>query len=207
MFSVLVMINKKGILSSPYQAGENTVSTPPAQFGTLLQRSEQDEINYNILKGIAQAGTEKYGAYSVGVDLMLSGGLRLSELLYPASFFVTPLGQVLVHGRKGSADKLVTPVFQSQYWAGLRGWVANPFCFSSRWSWYRFFRSQGVVLSECGKINKSVTHVPRKLLAHSLFSNGVELQSVADVVGHRATSSTEYYRPKGGIGSKNKERG
>lgn len=207
MFSVLAMINKKGILSSPYQAGTKSVSTPPAQFGTLLQGSEQDEINYNILKGIAQAGTAKYGAYAVGVDLMLSGGLRLSELLLSRGFFVTPLGQVLVKGRKGSADKLVTPVFLTQYWTGMRGWVANPFSFSSRWSWYRFFRAQGVVLSENGKVNKSVTHVPRKLLAHSLFNNGVELQSVADVVGHRATSSTEYYRPKGGIGSKNKERG
>lgn len=201
------MINKKGILSSPYQAGSKSVSTPPAQFVTLLQGSEQDENNYNILKSIAQAGTAKYGVYAVGVDLMLAGGLRLSELLYPASFFVTSLGQVLIQGRKGSANKLVSPVFQSQYWAGSRGWVANPFTFSSRWSWYRFFRSQGVVLSESGKVNKSVTHVPRKLLAHSLFNNGVELQSVADVVGHRAISSTEYYRPKGGIGSKNKKKG
>lgn len=201
MFSVLVMINKKGILSSPYQVGTKSVSTPTAQFGTLLQRSEQDEINYNILKGIAQAGTAKYGVYAVGIDLMLSGGLRMSELLFPAGFFVTPLGQVLVHGRKGSADKIVTPVFQAQYWEGLRGWVANPFAVTSRWTWYRFFRAQGVVMSERGKEHKSVTHVPRKLLAHSLFVNGVELQSVADVVGHRNLKSTEYYRPKQGKGS------
>lgn len=197
-----VMFAKKGILSSPYQRGKKAVSSPPAQFGTLLQRSEQDEKNYNILKDIAQAGTGKYGVYSVGVDLMLAGGLRLSEILSADRFFVTPLGQVLVKGRKGSADKLVTPLFRADFWAGSRGWVANPFNFSSRWSWYRFFRANGVVMSESGKEHKSVTHVPRKLLAHSLFVNGVELESVADVVGHRSSKSTEYYKPKGSPGAK-----
>lgn len=175
------------------------VSTPPAQFDTLLQSSAQDEVNYNILRDIAQAGTAKYGVYSVGIDLMLSGGLRLSEILFPASFFVTPLGQVVVHGRKGSADKLVTPLFQPQYWRRLHGWVANPFAFSSRWSWYRFFKRNGVCMSEQGRKNKVVTHSPRKLQAHQLFNGGVELAGIRDIMGHRAESSTLFYSASRGV--------
>lgn len=190
---------KKGILSTPFQERRKAVSTPPAQFDTLLQSSEQDESNYNILRDIAQAGTAKYGVYSVGVDLMLSGGLRLSELLYPSAFFVNSFGQVVVHGRKGSADKLVTPLYQTQFWLGLRGWVANPFAFSSRWAWYRFFKHNGVSMSEQGRKNKIVTHSARKLQAHQLFNGGVELAGIRDIMGHRSESSTLYYGASRGV--------
>ena len=190
---------KKGILLSPYQDRRKAVSAPPAQFGTLLQSSAQDETNYNILRGIALAGTAKYGVYSVGVDLMLSGGLRLSELLSAQAFFVNPLGQIVVPGRKGSADKLVSPLFQTQFWADKRGWVANPFTFVSRWAWYRFFVRNGVYMSEHGRKNKVVTHTARKLLAHQLFNGGIELSGIRDIMGHRAESSTLYYSASRGV--------
>lgn len=188
----------KGISSTPYFHRPNPVSTPPAQFGKLLQDSAVDQTTFNILRAIAQAGTAKYGVYSVGIDLMLSGGLRLSELLYPCCFFVTQLGQVVVQGRKGSADKLVSPLFQSQFWADKSGWVANPFTFVSRWAWYRFFLRNGVCMSEHGRKNKVVTHAARKLQAHQLFNGGVELAGIRDIMGHRSESSTLYYSSERG---------
>lgn len=185
---------KKGITQTPYFRRPNSVSTPPAQFGTLLQSSEEDNLNRTILQEIAMGGMNKYGVYSVGVDLMLSGGLRLSELLAPNAFFVTPLGQVAVRGRKRSADKLVSPIYQRGFWLQSVGWRANPFNIVSRWSWYRFFKAQGVCMSEKGRKNNIVCHSARKLQAHNLFNGGVELSGIRDIMGHRSESSTLYYR-------------
>lgn len=189
----------KGISSTPYFHRPKAVSTPPAQFGTLLQSSKQDQLNQTILQEIAVAGVDKFGVYSVGIDLMLSGGLRLSEILYPAAFFVTPLGQVAVHGRKKSADKLVSPIYQRGFWLQSQGWRANPFAVTSRWTWYRFFKSQGVCMSEKGRKNNIVTHSARKLQAHNLFNGGVELAGIRDIMGHRSESSTLYYRAERGV--------
>lgn len=190
---------KKGITQSPYFYGSKAVSNPSAQFGTLLQSSEQDQLNQKILQEIAMAGVDKFGVYSVGIDLMLSGGLRLSEILYPAAFFVTPLGQVAVHGRKKSADKLVSPIYQRSFWLQSQGWRANPFSITSRWSWYRFFKVQGVCMSEKGRKNKVVTHSARKLQAHNLFNGGVELAGIRDIMGHRSESSTLFYSASRGV--------
>lgn len=189
---------KKGITQTPYFRRPNAVSTQPAQFGTLLQSSEEDQLNQNILQEIAMAGVDKFGVYSVGIDLMLSGGLRLSEILYPAAFFVTPLGQVAVHGRKKSADKLVSPIYQRAFWLKSQGWRANPFANTSRWAWYRFFKSQGVCMSEKGRKNNVVTHSARKLQAHNLFNGGVELSGIRDIMGHRSETSTLYYSSERG---------
>lgn len=189
----------KGISATPYFREPKSVSTPPAQFGTLLQSSEQDQLNQTILQEIASAGVDKFGVYSVGIDLMLSGGLRLSELLYPSAFFVTPLGQVAVHGRKRSADKLVSPIYQRGFWLQSVGWRANPFAVTSRWTWYRFFKAQGVCMSEKGRKNNVVTHSARKLQAHNLFNGGVELSGIRDIMGHRNESSTLYYRAERGV--------
>ena len=190
---------KKGILSTPYRDRAKAVSNPPAQFGILLQEGEEDSITRNILTSIAIAGVNKFGVYSVGVDLMLSGGLRLSELLYPNAFFVNSLGQVVVHGSKGSADKLVSPLYQKAYWLQSVGWRANPFRIVSRFTWYRFLKSQGVCMHEKGRGNNIVTHAARKLQAHNLFNGGVEIERVRDIIGHRSINSTRYYSPSGGV--------
>lgn len=194
------MIMKKnltrGVLSAPTKRGTNSVPNPPAQNATLLQLSNEERMAYEVLQWIARQGVNRFGMYSVGVDLMLSGGLRLSELLWATAFFVNELGQVRIQGTKGSSDKLVAPLYHRDYWLARCGWVANPFNFVSRWSWYRFLRSQGVGFHEDGKVYCTITHAARKLQAHTLANAGVELESIADVMGHRSTRSTEYYMPR-----------
>ena len=187
---------KKGIRSTSFLDRTKSVSNPPAQFGILLQESEQDHVNKSILESIAMAGVDKLGMYSVGVDLMLSGGLRLSELLSQNAFFVTPFGQVAIRGSKGSADKLVTPLYHKAYWLERVGWSANPFRIVSRFTWYRFLKAQGVCMHEKGRGNNIVTHAARKLQAHSLFNAGVELEGIRDIMGHRSASSTLFYGAK-----------
>lgn len=188
----------RGVLSASVPRGTKSVSNLPAQNATLLQLSEEEMLAYSVLRWIAQQGINRFGMYSVGVDLLLSGGLRLSELLYPSAFYVNQLGQIRIEGRKGSADKLVAPLYHREYWVARCGWVANPFNFVSRWSWYRFLRAQGVGFHEDGKVYCTITHAARKLQAHTLANAGVGLESIADVMGHRSTRSTEFYMPRNG---------
>ena len=178
------------------EVGNKAVSRQPAQSDTLLQVNNAEETTLNTLQFIAQAGVNRFGIYSVGVDLMLAGGLRLSELLYPTAFFVNSLGQVQINGTKGSSAKLVAPIFQRSFWLARQGWQANPFQVVSRWSWYRFFKSQGVVMFEEGRGNNIVTHAARKLQAHTLFKAGVGIEQVSEIMGHKAVSSTAFYAPK-----------
>lgn len=176
--------------------GTKSASNPSAQSARLLQNDSVEAAALKTLQRIASEGLSKWGHYALGVDLMLSGGLRVSELVSANVVLVNANGQVLFKGRKGSADRLVTPLYQRAYWLRLRGWVHNPCSVVSRFSWYRFLKAQGIVLHEVGHVHNSVTHAPRKLYAHQLFAAGVGSQSVADVVGHRSSRSTEYYRPQ-----------
>lgn len=190
----------KGQIGRAYLArgiqGTKSVSTPTAQSAIVLQKNNVEVAALKTLQTIASEGMSKWGHYALGVDLMLSGGLRVSELVSCSMVLVNANGQVLFKGCKGSADRLVTPLYNRVYWLRLRGWVHNPCSVVSRFSWYRFLRAQGIVLHEHGHVHNSVTHAARKLYAHQLFMAGVDGRSVADVVGHRSARSTEYYRPQ-----------
>lgn len=190
----------KGQIGRAYLArgiqSTKSVSTPSAQSAIVLQIDSVEMSALKTLQRIASEGLSRWGHYALGVDLMLSGGLRVSELVSTDVVLVNANGQVLFKGRKGSADRLVTPLYQREYWLRLRGWVHNPCSVVSRFSWYRFLKAQGIVLHENGHIHNSVTHAPRKLYAHQLFVAGCDGRSVADVVGHRSARSTEYYRPQ-----------
>lgn len=188
----------RGILSAPKKSGTKSVSTLPAQNVKLLQTRTCEETISDTLRHIAQKGIDSYGVYALGIDLMLSGGLRLSEVITTKMLFVNQLGQVLVKGTKGSADKLVTPLYCANYWRKYNGWLNNPCAMWSRWSWYRFFKKEGIMFHEHGKKNDTVTHAPRKLQAHTLFNAGVEIESIADVMGHRSINSTDFYNPNRG---------
>ena len=184
-----------------------SVSTPSAQNVKLLQARTYEVAALNTLKRIAQEGVNRHGVYAVGIDLMVSGGLRLSEVIVAKSIFVNEVGQVLIKGTKGSADKLVTPLYCADFWRKYHGWCVNPCSLWSRWSWYRVFKKAGIVVHEDGKKNCTVTHVARKIQAHSLFNAGVEIGSIADVMGHRSISSTEFYNPNRGGRAHRKYRG
>ena len=183
-------------LLTPPKVDNKSVLNPIAQSARLLQMGSVEETALKTLQEIAEQGLSRWGHYALGVDLLLSGGLRVSELVSARMVLVNANGQVLFKGRKGSADRLITPLYQRAYWLGLRGWVANPCAIVSRFSWYRFLKAQGIVLHEKGHVHCSVTHAPRKLLAHQLFIEGVDGRSVADVVGHRSAKSAEWYRPQ-----------
>lgn len=189
------ILQKRGLLSTPLEHRTNSVSNPSAQSVTLLQPTAHEIQTYNTLIDIAKNGLTRFGHYAIGVDLMLSGGLRVSELIDPKMLFVNKTGQIYIQGKKGSANKLVSSLYQREYWSKLSGWVANPCAIVSRFSWYRFLKSQGVYLEEKGKINMSVTHVPRKLKAFELFEGGFGVEQVAEVVGHKNVNSTNYYKP------------
>lgn len=173
-----------------------SVTTPLAQTAIVLQMGSVEIAALKTLQSIASDGLSRWGHYALGVDLMLSGGLRVSELVSCNMVLVNANGQVLFKGRKGSADRLVTPLYNRDYWLRLRGWVHNPCSVVSRFSWYRFLKARGIVIHELGHVHCSVTHAARKLYAHQLFNAGVDGRSVADVVGHRSVRSTEYYRPQ-----------
>lgn len=187
---------KKGILSTPYIQRANSVPTPPAQSATLLQVYNNEKVAYDTLVWIARQGWSRFGHYAIGCDLLLSGGLRISELISEKWLFVNAVGQVVIKGKKGSNDKLVTPLYCAEYWRGLRGWCLNPCNIVSRFSWYRFLKAQGVVLREKGKVNASVTHAARKLKAHEMFVNELEQGTIKEVIGHKSERSTTYYKPK-----------
>lgn len=192
----MAKIVKKGILSTPYFQRTKAVSSPPAQSATLLQVGNGEQVAYDTLVWIAKQGYSRFGHYALGCDLLLSGGLRISELIGERWLFVNAIGQVVIKGKKGSNDKLVTPLYCAEYWRGLRGWCLNPCNIVSRFSWYRFLKAQGVVIHEKGKAHASVTHAARKLKAHEMFVNELEQGTIQEVIGHKSEKSTTYYKPK-----------
>ena len=192
----MAKIIKKGILSTPYRTAVKSVSNPSAQSAILLHVPNDELLSRAMLQWIAQQGMSKFGHYALGCDLLLSGGLRISELISEPFVFVNSVGQIVFKGRKGSNDKLVTPLYSKAFWLGLRGWVANPCHIVSRFSWYRFLKAHGVVIREKGKVHASVTHAARKLKAHEMYVAELDEKTIQEVIGHKSQKSTSFYKPK-----------
>jgi site-specific recombinase XerC len=129
----------------------------------------------------------------VAIDLMLSAGLRVSEILAQQSLRVNVLGQIFVFGSKGSDSKLVTPLYFKKFWLSRSGSHVSPFIHISRFSLYRYLRANDISLRHGAGKNMSVTHSMRHLHVYLLEIMSLSEIQMSEVIGHKSLRSLKFY--------------
>lgn len=139
--------------------------------------------------------------------LLFDSGSRISALLNISHSDILPNGIVLIHQGKGSAVMRAPVRYGWQWLDECRRFGVRPFQHLNYIGVYRLLLKYNIVERHRFGTNSAVTSLGRKSVAISMAERGEDIQTIADVLGHRSTSSTEYYltskpqkrKQKGGI--------
>jgi integrase len=125
--------------------------------------------------------------------LMLEHGLRISECLSINSKSILGNRRLLVHGSKGSEDRLLENVsYYSSLMSLLGGTPPNAF-FPSRFYYYRLCVKLGIRYESSLSSKVSVTHAGRHLYIAGLRDSNVSTEQIGHHIGHKRTRSTNFY--------------
>jgi site-specific recombinase XerD len=127
------------------------------------------------------------------IRLMLLHGLRVSEALYITPQCVMRNGSVFVRGLKGSKDRVVSDSARIDEWLLFKKMNVNDLIYFDRYYVYRIFKKLGLYAVYGTNRNNSVTHSPRHNVALGLREEGLSVENIQDVLGHKSVKSTEFY--------------
>lgn len=188
---VLPKIGNVGMLQVKTEV--NPVSNPTAQTITLCQPQEQLEKPLNALLYEITLDTLEFRAERILCDLLLSGGLRVSEVLGSGYLKVNRLGQIYIRGLKGSSDKLVTPIFfANEFKQGLLSQY-NIFEHVSRFSFHKWLVKRAIFIEHGKGKKRSTTHTMRHLHVYLMELMSLDSSVIGEVLGHKGKKSIEYY--------------
>jgi len=183
----------KIIHSKSTESDVKSIPNPTAQTVKLCQPEHDHMLLLNHLLSVIASKSTQYKMERILCDLMLSGGLRVSEALDPARLKVSFLGQVYIEGLKGSESKLVTPLFFKKFWQSRVGTLANPFMHISRFSFHKWLISESVYLVHGKNKKNSTTHAMRHLHVYLMQIMEMDQDQIRKVLGHKGVNAIKYY--------------
>lgn len=130
---------------------------------------------------------------SLAIDLLLSGGIRISELLQIRYSDITAIGQVKINALKGSSDRLISTMYHSKElikYRHLNGYLFEGF---SRWYFHRLFIKLGFYQMNNNSKKRVTTHIFRHHLVTDIQKQFNEIELTQSTIGHKRQSSTEWY--------------
>jgi integrase len=133
-----------------------------------------------------------------GVDkcillLMLEHGLRISECLSLTAVNLLGNGRIVVHGLKGSNDRLIERVSFYDSLSILKSGCLPGTFFSSRFYYYRLCIKLGIKYESSLSTKVSVTHAGRHLYVAGLRDLNVNGSLISSQIGHKSSRSTNFY--------------
>ena len=134
------------------------------------------------------------------IALMFQSGCRVSSILNLSPADITPNGRVILRQGKGSNPLILVPSFEPQWWLDMRQAGFNPFFYLNYMRIYRTFKDYALTMSECFGTKNAVTASARKTVAQDVFADTNEIELAQTALGHKRTSSTEYYINDNGKG-------
>ena len=172
---------------------KKSVLSPSAQSTILYGLRCQDDYYRFVSSMCSNAKRSRGLLLSVIVDLLLSNGLRVSELLSIRVTDILPNGFIKVKGKKGSNSRLCHLMLHRI--SDLYLVASGEYVFEgiSRFFVYRCLRSLGLSYSIRGSNRRAVTHAGRHFLVSVLQDSGLEVSVIQGVIGHKSVNSTMYY--------------
>lgn len=133
---------------------------------------------------------------SLAIDLLLSGGIRISELLQIRYSDITAIGQVRINALKGSSDRLISTMYHAKELIRYRNLNGLLFEGYSRWYFHRLFVKLGFYQLNNGSNKRVTTHIFRHHLVTDLQNQFNQIELTQATIGHKRQSSTNWYIQK-----------
>lgn len=172
---------------------ELAVSNPSAQITKLCNPGPGDNVDDLSTALYKLSMLRENPTLLMGIRLMLLHGLRVTEMLHITPQCVMRDGSVFVRGLKGSKDRVVLDSYMYKEWLVYKSMNCNDLVYFDRYYVYRLFKKLGLYAVYGNNRNNSVTHSCRHNVALGLKSDGLELENIQDVMGHKSIKSTEFY--------------
>ncbi len=173
-----------------------SIATPLAQSTTLLHvHSGSFASQIDIASGYI-ANKKNNIIDRVVIQLLMSNGLRISEVLHISGSDITPDGSILIRSKKGSELRYVSAMQFSSWLGNNRLFFASQVAYRNRWYYYRLFKRIGLDMRISGNSNNAVTHLFRYAFIERVNQLSGSSESTAKIVGHKNPANTKRYLNK-----------
>lgn len=173
--------------------GFKTGSKLPAHSTTMYGSVYQLDTASSVLEmQLAKVRAMDEMVYLVG-RLQLLYGLRISEALGIRGTNIDGSGRIVVKGSKGSNDRLVIDSDNVAFWRSKRVFSTSLVFEFNRFYVYRIYKAVGIAHEVEGSLYKAVTHYPRHLFVKSIQNTTNNIDTTAQITGHKRVSNTKRY--------------
>ncbi|MCP3925073.1 MAG: site-specific integrase [Desulfobacterales bacterium] len=134
------------------------------------------------------------------VGLLLSSGLRITEMLNIKMKDIDSQGRIRIRSLKGSKKRLIQCVYHVDRLLHVRLHKNEIFESTNRFYLYREFKKNGFMCKSKTSKNHSVTHYFRYLYIYRMHNDGYSVVDIAEEIGHANVDNTlryvKGYRPE-----------
>jgi integrase len=170
-----------------------TVKTPMAQTNTLCNLPTSTKQQFDTLLLLLANIKMKEPIMYYLCEIMLAGSCRVSEVLAINYSDFKTTKQLLIRGKKGSGNRLISISESRIYLEKCKENKVNPFAHFDRFYVYRQFKKYGIGGQFDGSQKMAITHYFRQLSLRILQMEGVNQEDRMKQAGHKSKSSTKYY--------------
>lgn len=139
------------------------------------------------------ASAELSKPWRVLLYVLASGKTRVSQVLSAKSANVTPYGELVLSGSKGSNHVIIQDSRIREYLLCCRRTSCDLFYGINRFMVYRYLKSRGYEYSRVGMVNSAVTHAPRYSAVEGIDATIVGREASTVHLGHKSSKSTSHY--------------
>lgn len=176
--------------------GTGAGMSPPAQSSKLLQLATFLEYENNRIDSFLANNMYESEYLKAVICLMRDGGLRVSEVLGIKYHDILPGARVVIKGKKGSENRVVSGASYWLIWTKKKRGIVQFIQGLSRFYLYRICKRYGFYLKVEGTGNMKVTHYFRYLYLLSLRLSSLDSNDIKNAIGHRNIKSQNSYYDK-----------
>jgi integrase len=192
LFDLLIKFKKmrqKSITELPIKC----VPNPSAQNAILC--ALQDNVHPVIKKAVALSEPSSNWPLplKVFIQLQLTFGLRVSEVLSISHVDILSLGRLRLRTSKNGIDRIVNFTDRYGYLERCKANGVNPFADFNRFYIYRLYKKEGIMMFHENGRKWSVTHSLRHFMVQQVMSEVNERNLVSNYIGHASKKSLDSY--------------
>lgn len=170
----------------------NSVVTMNAPSNKLCDKDDHVSRTFNRFKtSLSEIKRYDVSVYNLAL-VQLSCGCRVSEALNICPGDILINGNIVIHGAKGSNDRIVSVGELREWLLRCRANNIKPFEGLNRFYVYRVYKRFGLIFETKNRKSKAVTHSLRYMYI-ATAAQSVESEVIKKSIGHVSVSSTKVY--------------
>jgi site-specific recombinase XerD len=174
----------------------NPVSTTSAQITTLCETNKSLEMEVeSLLEKLGQAFKHSKILGHL-LDIQISGGCRISEVLKITPKDITPTGSILIQSAKKGNQRIVTTSKSSEFLLMCRKLNITPFMDYDRFFVYREYKKLGIIFVSKTSSKMSITHAPRHIFTASNRITTKDETTLSNALGQKTKNMSNRYGNK-----------